>query len=185
MTTPKVDALRERILDAALRQFAQQGFAGTSVQRVADAAGVSKQLLLYHFGSKNDLKRAVVDGIIARWRELLPTLGAAAAQGAEDLEGVVRSTIAAFTEAPEASRFILRELMTPDSEVSRQLEEAFVPPLWRWVAVDGVDPRSTTLEVIGIALLAITGIHHVDSASRQRYLDHIEGLMIGIVRGER
>lgn len=182
MATPKVDALRARVLEAALQQFAQQGFAGTSVQRVADAAGVSKQLLLYHFGSKDELKVAVIEGIVARWRALLPALDTTSAESEIDLEGAVRAVIAAFTSAPEASRFVLRELMTPDSEVGHRLEAAFVPPLWRWMGVHDGAERSTALEVIGVALLAITGIHHVGSSSRARYLAHLERSMLEIVR---
>ncbi len=46
---------------------------------------------------------------------------------------------------------------------------------------DGAE-RSTALEVIGVALLAITGIHHVGTSSRERYLAHLERRMLEIVR---
>ncbi len=52
---------RRRILKAALRQFAAAGYAATSVQRIVDAARVTKPVLYYHFGSKAGLYQALVD----------------------------------------------------------------------------------------------------------------------------
>ncbi|HNC99806.1 MAG TPA: helix-turn-helix domain-containing protein, partial [Myxococcota bacterium] len=43
------EQLRERIRSAAIQLFAAQGYLGTSLQEVADAVGISKQLLLYHY----------------------------------------------------------------------------------------------------------------------------------------
>ena len=47
------------ILDRAAALFARRGFAGTSVQQVADAVGLSKAGLLHHFPSKEALHSAV------------------------------------------------------------------------------------------------------------------------------
>ncbi len=48
------------ILTAATEEFDGNGFAGARVQRIADRAGVNKQLLFYYFRSKSGLYRAVV-----------------------------------------------------------------------------------------------------------------------------
>jgi AcrR family transcriptional regulator len=50
---------RRALLDAALEEFAADGFAGTTVRAIADRAGVSKDLISYHFGSKAGLYREV------------------------------------------------------------------------------------------------------------------------------
>jgi TetR/AcrR family transcriptional regulator len=52
---------RQQILQAALKRFAEQGYAGTSVQEIVDAARVTKPALYYHFQNKADLYRALVD----------------------------------------------------------------------------------------------------------------------------
>ena len=39
----------------ALTEFANAGYAGTSLQRIADVAGVSKSAVLYHYASKEAL----------------------------------------------------------------------------------------------------------------------------------
>jgi len=51
---------REQILTMATAAFAAQGFAATSVDDVAEAAGISRAILYRHFESKADLYRAVI-----------------------------------------------------------------------------------------------------------------------------
>jgi len=52
---------REQILAAATQVFARAGFAATSLDEVAAAAGISRAILYRHFDSKTDLYRAVLD----------------------------------------------------------------------------------------------------------------------------
>ncbi|MGW4062181.1 TetR/AcrR family transcriptional regulator [Amycolatopsis sp. NPDC004747] len=56
-----VDGERTRaaLLEAALQEFSEKGFAGARVRDIAERAGVSKDLIAYHFGGKEDLYRAV------------------------------------------------------------------------------------------------------------------------------
>ena len=46
---------RQRILDAALREFAANGLAGARTETIATAAGVNKALIYYYFESKEKL----------------------------------------------------------------------------------------------------------------------------------
>jgi AcrR family transcriptional regulator len=55
------NATRQHILSAALRSFAESGYAGTSVQQIVNAAKVSKPALYYYFRDKADLFAALVD----------------------------------------------------------------------------------------------------------------------------
>ncbi|MBX3220679.1 MAG: TetR/AcrR family transcriptional regulator [Labilithrix sp.] len=57
----KSEASREQVLDAAIRVLAKQGIANTSVQDIADAAGLSKGAVHYHFESKEELLERVLD----------------------------------------------------------------------------------------------------------------------------
>lgn len=54
-------ATKERISRAALKEFTEKGYEGTTISMVARRAGVSKQLLSHHFPAKEDLFRAVHD----------------------------------------------------------------------------------------------------------------------------
>ena len=55
MTSRNAAATRQRILEEARRQFAQHGFAAITVKGVADAAGVSPNLITRYFGGKDGL----------------------------------------------------------------------------------------------------------------------------------
>lgn len=61
------------ILDAAAHAFAQGGFAATSMDDVAAAAGVTRLIVYRHFDSKEDLYRAVLDQVAGRLGEELAT----------------------------------------------------------------------------------------------------------------
>ena len=51
----KSDQTKDKILAAALDEFASKGFAGTRVDQIARAAGVNKAMIYYHFAGKQDL----------------------------------------------------------------------------------------------------------------------------------
>jgi TetR/AcrR family transcriptional regulator len=51
---------RERIIAAALKEFAARGFAGARVDRIALRARVNKRMLYHYFGNKEDLFRAIL-----------------------------------------------------------------------------------------------------------------------------
>ena len=51
---------RLRLLEAAVQIFDRKGYAAASVREIAEAAGVTKPVLYYHFGSKEGLLLAVL-----------------------------------------------------------------------------------------------------------------------------
>ena len=51
---------RERILEAALKEFAANGFAGARVDAIARRARINKRMLYHYFGDKEDLFREVL-----------------------------------------------------------------------------------------------------------------------------
>lgn len=60
--TPKVvEDRREQIIEAAMRAFAQKGFARTSNRDVARGAGITTGLIYYYFENKEALLRAVLE----------------------------------------------------------------------------------------------------------------------------
>lgn len=58
---PKRSEVRARILAAATATFASHGFAGTSIDAIAEAAGFTKGAVYSNFGSKDDLFFALMD----------------------------------------------------------------------------------------------------------------------------
>jgi AcrR family transcriptional regulator len=60
---------RASLLRGAARAFARSGFAGTSMDDVAAAAGVSRLIVYRHFDSKEELYRATIKGVSDRLAE--------------------------------------------------------------------------------------------------------------------
>jgi AcrR family transcriptional regulator len=60
---------RAAILKAAAEAFAEKGFAGTSMEHVAAAAGITKLIVYRHFSSKEALYEAVLERVSTRLAE--------------------------------------------------------------------------------------------------------------------
>jgi AcrR family transcriptional regulator len=72
--TRNPERTRERILCAALKEFAAHGFAGARVDAIARRAAINKRMLYHYFGDKEDLFKAVLRRKIAErqaWAENL------------------------------------------------------------------------------------------------------------------
>lgn len=54
------ERVRTRLLNAAVRVFDRKGYSGASVREIAEAAGVTKPALYYHFGNKEGVLLAVL-----------------------------------------------------------------------------------------------------------------------------
>ena len=63
-TTDTVQSTRSKILATAFLEFYQHGFQGGSLNRIVEAAGVTKGALFHHFEGKHDLGYHVVDEMI-------------------------------------------------------------------------------------------------------------------------
>ena len=62
---------RQEIIDAAIKVFARTGFAETSVQDVADEAGVVPTAVYYHFAGKDELFDVVLQSVITELDEVV------------------------------------------------------------------------------------------------------------------
>jgi AcrR family transcriptional regulator len=76
-------ARREQILDVAVQVFARNGFHGTSMNDVADAAGVTKPVLYQHFDSKQALYLALLAEVGNRLLTAITKATASATNGRE------------------------------------------------------------------------------------------------------
>ena len=96
---------KQRILDAALGEFADKGFAGARVRSIADRAGVNSQLISYYFGGK----QALYEELIRRWFER----EAAIEQRDLSLPDLVVAYLDAVFETPEMTRMFTWEGLSP------------------------------------------------------------------------
>jgi TetR/AcrR family transcriptional repressor of mexJK operon len=106
-TREEAEARDARLLDVATKLFMERGFDGTSIDAVAEAAGVSKPTVYARYRDKRDLFAAVLRGRIRLW--LAPLSAAAEAQATEASPKSIKTTLhelsrhmLAYTLAPEA-----------------------------------------------------------------------------------
>jgi AcrR family transcriptional regulator len=87
-STPRLSATarREQLLDVALVVFARNGYHDTSMNDIADAAGVTKPVLYQHFDSKRELYQALLDEVSNRLLTAIVTAAAGATDGREQTE---------------------------------------------------------------------------------------------------
>jgi AcrR family transcriptional regulator len=67
-------ATRRRVIDHATALFQQQGYAATTIEQIASAAGVAVQTVYFHFGNKATVLKEVVDVLAVGDDEPVPML---------------------------------------------------------------------------------------------------------------
>ena len=100
----------ERILAAALEVFASEGFRGATIDRIAEAAGMSKPNLLYYFKGKDEIYRVVLDRLLDTW---LAPLRAIEAEGdpMREIAGYIGRKLEMARDYPRESRLFAGEIM--------------------------------------------------------------------------
>lgn len=110
----KTGAIRERnnenILAAAEQEFVLHGFKGTSMQAIADRAGVPKANIHYYFKSKGNLYRALLENILTTWNEVLSDINADS-DPAHILSLFIRTKIRLSYTHPNASKIFAMEII--------------------------------------------------------------------------
>ncbi|MGC4175889.1 TetR/AcrR family transcriptional regulator [Demequina sp.] len=98
---------RDRIIRVAAGLFADRGFAGTSIRDISDALGVTKAALYYHFASKDDILRAIVDQPITSVRSVMDKQPPLASES--DRRAFVRDIIASMAECDPESIAVFKD----------------------------------------------------------------------------
>jgi TetR/AcrR family transcriptional regulator len=109
--TKRSREVRGRILNAALECFGAFGFEGTSTRAVADRAGVTHTLVLYHFQSKEQLWIAAVDSALAAYTAAMTEHLEATSDGtaAESLRCFIEQFTRMSAEKPQVHRILTME----------------------------------------------------------------------------
>lgn len=117
-------ATRDKIQNAAISLFTRKGFAATSVQDIARAAGISTGLMYRHYRTKDDLFGALID------------------QAADGLDAVIES-FRSDRSAPELINAFVREFLGDIAAGGASLE--FYLLMHQAVLFDSTDPRIVRL----------------------------------------
>jgi AcrR family transcriptional regulator len=133
-------APRARIVQAALAQFAARSVAGSSIQDVADRAGMSKQALMHHFPNKPLLRDAVYAELAERLRALFPSVAASLVSRSYDrYRAIIDEVTLRFDQAPEVARFIAFELLERPDALMEWIRSETAP--WLGLVVGVVDQQ--------------------------------------------
>ncbi|QUS36305.1 TetR/AcrR family transcriptional regulator [Falsirhodobacter algicola] len=112
-------ATRKRILDAAREDFAEHGFTGARVDRIANASGANVQMIYRYFGSKDELYLAVLADIYVRIRQHEQTFDLTAKAPLDGIRQLVEFTYDYMRDHPEFVALIRSENVSGGQFVRR------------------------------------------------------------------
>ena len=151
----------EKIVTSAEKLFHQKGKAGTSMQDIADDAGINRTLLNYYFRSKDQLFEAVFRKALGRF---VPDLAAVLGMDIPFTEYVpifVEKIIDTMLANPQIPIFVLQELSSnpqrmpqiikemgidPARAMQKMEEDGYVP------SIGGMDPKQIILNMISLCI---------------------------------
>ncbi len=141
---------KAKILEAAFRRLATDGYAALSMREIARDAGVNHALINYHFRSKDQLVIAVLDEanrqLLDRQHSMYRRPGTFAEKWAEARR---------FYRGDLASGFVrVQTELWAASLSNADLREKFIPRIlaWKQVVRQGVNDAFATLEDCGVSL---------------------------------
>jgi AcrR family transcriptional regulator len=102
---------RQRIIQSAQTLFAARGFEGVSLRDIAADSGVTHGLIRHHFGSKENIWRAVVDTAFHEYLAMATSIVGAQVTGTssalQTVKDVSRTAIVLSARYPEVMRLLL------------------------------------------------------------------------------
>jgi AcrR family transcriptional regulator len=147
-----LDNTKAKILDAAFRRLAQEGYAALSMREIAKDAGVNHALINYHFRTKDQLVITVLDEANRRLIERQQRMYGAPTTFAEKWKEARR-----FYETDLSSGFVRVQAELWAASMSNPgLREKFVPRIlaWKEVVLGGVREAFKALEACDVTLPA-------------------------------
>jgi len=115
--------MEDKILFSATRIFVRKGKAGTSMQDIADEAGINRTLLNYYFRSKENLFEQVFIKIFSRFLPVIVSTLQSEIHILKRLESFIDYYFTILIENPIIPVFILQELSTNPQRIVSLLKE--------------------------------------------------------------
>lgn len=124
---PAEQDVKMRLLQAAKKLFAKQGFDGTSVRQICEEAGANVALISYYFGGKDKIFQALIETIFTQ--PIADDFLSREHDPAEGLRAFIREMTLFRLREPELTRLFHQEIMlnSPRLDVLRGTKF----PLWR------------------------------------------------------
>jgi AcrR family transcriptional regulator len=148
---------RRQLLDVARRVFAERGFHPTSMNDIAEAAGVTKPVLYQHFRSKRVLYLELLDDVGGQLRQAIGKATASATGPREQVESGFRAYFRFVADHEDAFRVLFGGGTRRDEEFNgkvREVEEAIAEAIAALIEVEGLDRDTRRLLAHGLVGLA-------------------------------
>ena len=117
---------REIILDAALDIFSTHGFRGSTIDQIAEAAGMSKPNLLYYYRGKEEIYATLLHRLLDTW--LAPLMEMAAdGDPVKELRNYIRRKIEMARDFPRESRLFANEILQGAPRIMAMLTDELKP----------------------------------------------------------
>lgn len=190
------DSAREALLAAGEAVFARTGFSGATTGAIADAAGLPKANLHYHFGSKEVLYREVLARTLHDWLVPMDVL-VPEADPRSALEAYIRAKMAMSAERPDASRVFANELLHGAPVLGdlmrtelRSMVRRKAKVIDGWVAAGRMAPidathlfftiwaATQTYADFDVQMRAVLGRQKLTAADHRRAADHVVTLVL-------
>lgn len=157
---------RRQLLDVAVTAFAGRGFHGTSMDEIAEAAGVTKPVLYQHFSSKRQLYLELLDEVGTRLVEAVTTAVRAASSPRQQVEAGFSAYFGFVAQQTDAFRLLFGSGARRDEEFNdavRRVEDVMAAAVAALIETD-LDADHRELLGYGIVGLAeVTSRHWVSS----------------------
>ena len=121
----KQQSSKEKILRAALKEFAAYGLGGARVERIARQAGVNKAMIFYYYSSKQNLYRIIIKNSLL---ELIPKIQEAIAVSKSPeqfFDNLPRVYIRYFSQKQEVIKMIGFELIQDPANITSVVKDIF------------------------------------------------------------
>lgn len=192
-STTRRELVENELYEHATRLFAERGFAGTSLQDIADALGITRPALYYYVKSKDELLAKLVtevtNGPLEELTALVerPELDAVAA-----LRGVVDVLVRRRTTQPERFRLLIRSeaelpegLMSAYDESRRAVLKTIAGVVERGIRAGQfrpVDARVAALGVLGMCNWVAWWFHPGGRESAEAVTEQFADMAIGALQ---
>lgn len=154
---------RRQLLDVALHTFAEHGFHGTSMNGVAEAAGVTKPVLYQHFASKRALYRELLDDLGAGLEQAIIDAVALADGPRQQVEAGFRAYFGWATAQGAAFRVLFADRDRSDGEVAAavaKVESMVAETVASLILVEGLSDDERHVLAHGVVGLAEATSRH-------------------------
>ncbi|MXV07910.1 MULTISPECIES: TetR/AcrR family transcriptional regulator [unclassified Xanthomonas] len=150
---------RQRILLAARRLIAADGFRGAPVTAVAAEAGVSTGLIYRHFPSKADLFVEVLTAAVEYELTILRAIAAAPAPAAQRLRDAIASFVRRALAGPGLAYAFIAEPVEPEVDAERIRCRRLLGDVFKGILADGVAAGEFPAQDLDAAAACLVGAY--------------------------